>query len=61
MIRDVTSPQIKKVMASARVAGQMLGSGSFSAGSTVQPAGDSDDAGFEVSEAMVFLGKSLGF
>ena len=52
MINDVTSPHTKKVIATARVTGQMLGSGSLSGGSTVHPEFDSDDAGFDISGDM---------
>ena len=54
MIKDVTSPQTKKVMASAKAAGQMLGSGNFSDGRTVHSASGSGGIGLEFSEGIVF-------
>ena len=43
MISEVTSPQAKKVIASARAAGHMPGSGNFSDGRTAHPGCDSRD------------------
>ena len=59
IISEVTSPHTKKVIASARLTGQMLGSGNFCGGRTVHPGCDSGGAGFGSSMATRFLHKSV--
>ena len=59
MMSDVTSPQTKKVIASASIAGQTVGSGNFVGGSTIHSVGAGGGAGFEISVAMRFLQMSF--